>query len=231
MISRFGVVAAALAVGSGVASAQVGRTPETSPYRDLEYKQEWTLFGGYFNARHDIAGAGPQGGPIEGARWAIRLGGPAYFTTRVGTSFQDRTVINPQLDDPERRATQEQLPLLYADAGFDFQLTGFKSWHSIAPFISGGIGLTVDTKGKADIADFSFGSPFTMTFGAGFKWIPGGRWNLRFDWSNYLYRLHYPESYYIKSGPGEPVLAEDVKKDFWRRNNVYTVGLTLLTFR
>jgi hypothetical protein len=223
--------AAASGAASGVASAQVGSTPASSPYRDLEYKQEWTLFGGWFNARHDVAGAGPQGGLFQGARWAIRLGGPAYFTARVATSFQERTVINPQVGDPERHATRETLPLMYADAGFDMQLTGFKSWHSIAPIISGGIGLAVDTKGNPDPAGFSFGSPFMMTFGAGFKYTPRGRWNVRVDWSNYLYRLHYPNSYYIKSGPADPVLTEDVKPDFWRRNNVYTIGITYLTFR
>jgi hypothetical protein len=218
-------------MAGGVASAQVGTTPGRSPYRDLEYKQEWSLFGGYYNARHDAAGAGPQGGLFEGARWAIRLGGPAYFTARGAMSFQERTVINPQLGDPERRATKETLPLFFADVGLDVQLTGFKSWHSIVPIVSGGIGLAVDTKAKADPAGYSFGSPFLMTFGAGIKWTPRGRWNVRADWSNYLYRLHYPDSYYIKSGPADPVLTEDVKADFWRRNNVYSLGITYLFFR
>ena len=33
--------------------AQVGHDPESSPYRDLEYRQELTPYGGYARARVD----------------------------------------------------------------------------------------------------------------------------------------------------------------------------------
>ena len=41
---------------SGAAVAQVGYTPQRSPYVDLEYKQEATVFAGYYNAGTDIVG-------------------------------------------------------------------------------------------------------------------------------------------------------------------------------
>ena len=53
----FGVVAILAAVP---AAAQVGHDPESSPYRDLEHKQEITWLFGYDRARHDPAGIAPK---------------------------------------------------------------------------------------------------------------------------------------------------------------------------
>lgn len=211
--------------------AQVGVTPEHSPYRDLEFRQEWTTFAGYFNARHDPAGAGPQGGVMVGERYAFRMGGPAYFTVRMAGSLQHRTIVNPQLPLATRRRKSETLPLIYADAGIELQLTGAKSWHSFAPLLNGGFGVTGDLKGARDVGGFVFGYPFTFTFGAALKYLPRRGFNARLDWSNYTYRLHYPEAYYVKSTSDPAVLDASVKKDLWRRNNVWTLGLTVLNFR
>jgi hypothetical protein len=53
----FGLVALLAAVP---ATAQmVGHDPESSPYLDLEHKQEISLLFGYLSARHDPAGVAP----------------------------------------------------------------------------------------------------------------------------------------------------------------------------
>lgn len=224
-------VAAVLAVCPGPAWAQIGTLPERSPYRDIEFRQEWTTFAGQFDARRDPAGVAPRGGVFIGERWAIKLGGPAYFTTRLAGSVQERTIINPLLSEPARSRRSEALPILYADMGLELQLTGSKTWRSLAPVINGGFGLTADLKSKRDVGGFKFGQPLTLTFGAALKYIPARGPNIRLDWSSYVYRLHYPESYYLKSGDAPIVLSADVKKDLWRRNNVLTAGLTVMNFR
>ncbi|MEP7343761.1 MAG: hypothetical protein ABI877_00780 [Gemmatimonadaceae bacterium] len=216
---------------AGPLRAQVGTLPAKSPYRDMEFRQEWTTFGGQFNAKDDAAGVAPQGGAIFGERYAIRLGGPAYFYARLAGSMQERTIINPLLDEPARSSRSEKLPILYSDLGLEMQLTGPKTWHSFAPVIAGGIGLTAGLKGKRDIGGFRFGQPLTLTFGAALKYIPRHGPNMRFEWSNYVYKLHYPDSYFLKSGEPPVVLGPNVKKDPWRRNNVWTFGLTVMNFR
>src|SRR6478672_4599036 len=51
--------------------AQVGHDPESSPYRDLEYRQEFTPYGGYARARVDAAGVTPQSAAIAGLRYEL----------------------------------------------------------------------------------------------------------------------------------------------------------------
>ena len=91
--------------------------------------------------------------------------------------------------------------------------------------------MTADLKGKQDVGGFRFGTPITLTYGVALKYIPRRGPNMRLEWSNYLYRIHYPESYYLKSGEAPVVLTTDVKKDLWRRNNAWTFGLTVMNFR
>ena len=168
---------------------------------------------------------------MVGERWAIRLGGPAYFTTRIAGSMQKRTILNPQLSEPARSRRSEQLPLVFMDMGLEMQLTGPKTWHSLAPVIGGGIGLTGDLKGKRDVGGFAFGFPLTLTWGGAVKYMPRRGPNMRVDWSNHMYRIHFPDSYFVKSGEAPVVLPATVKKDLWRRNTSWTFGLTVLNFR
>ena len=77
------------------ALAQVGHDPESSPYRDLEYRQELTPYGGYTRARVDPAGVHPQSAAMAGLRYELYLGGPVSLTTDLSETFSDRTVIDP----------------------------------------------------------------------------------------------------------------------------------------
>ena len=50
-------------------AAQVGHEPASSPYTDLEYKQEFTALFGYSRAQKDPAGVAPQSAPLVGLPW------------------------------------------------------------------------------------------------------------------------------------------------------------------
>ena len=52
-------------------------------------------------------------------------------------------------------------------------------------------------------------------------------WSLRFDWSNYLYRISYPGTYYIKTTEDPPVLPQGQAQSFWRRNPAFMIGVSL----
>ena len=98
------------------AVAQVGHVPQRSPYIDLEYRQEATVFGGYFGAGSDAVGVAPQGGPMAGLRYDLRLGGPAYLTSKVAYVSSQRTVIDPRRPEGQRIVqTDASWPLYLAD--------------------------------------------------------------------------------------------------------------------
>jgi hypothetical protein len=209
--------------------AQVGHLPGNSPYEDLEYRQEWSWFVGYFDARKDPVGVAPQGGMLLGTRWDVRLAGPAYFTGRLAGASLSRRIIDPTKPIGQRFVGEENVPVALIDAGFSVNLTGFRSWHSLVPVVSGGFGTVTDVRGKNDIADYRFGMPLTFTFGAGIKWVPlDSKWQVRLDWSNYEYRIHYPGSYYLKTGTDDPVRLPDQPHSLWRRNVSYQLGISYL---
>src|SRR5690606_14131729 len=83
-VRRLTTIGVALLASSGALGAQdVGHPPSRSPYRDLMYRQELALFGGYFAGSDGKAGVAPSGGPAFGLRYEIRIGGPAHFTARL----------------------------------------------------------------------------------------------------------------------------------------------------
>ena len=212
-------------------SAQVGSQPDQSPYRDLRFPREWTFFSGYYVARRDPVGVTPRSGPMAGGRFDMRLAGPAYISARLAAAFVDRRVLDPRLPDAQRFVGEDQVQLLFSDLSLGLNLTGFRTWRNLVPTVSAGVGFTADLTGSSDVGNYRFGAPFTMNFGAGIKYVLGGRWQLRGDWVNYIYQIRYPEAYYIDTGAGDPVRGINAPRDMWRRNVAFTLGLSWLTGR
>jgi hypothetical protein len=220
-----------VAVAAARMSAQVGHRPSSSPYRDLQYNMEWTLFAGYFNAQKDRVGVAPQPGPMVGGRWDWRIGGPAYLVGRMAGASLKKRIIDPKKPIAERFVGTETVPLLFSDIDLGLNLTGFKTWHSFAPQVEAGFGTTADLRGKTDVGKFRFGSPLTVNFGAALKWVPGGKWQVRGDWSNYLYKISYPDDYFLRVGTEDPVLPANAPRSVWRKNVAFQIGLSYLYHR
>ncbi len=227
-----GLAAAAIALAVPAAlDAQVGHPPARSPFRDLEYRQEWTLFGGWYAAGEDYAGVAPQAGVMTGLRYDIRLTGPLQLFVRAAGVASERRVIDPAKPVAERDLGLQSWPLAMFDVGFDFQLTGAKSWHSMVPLVSLGVGIASDLKGTADVGGYRFGTPFALSAGGGVKWVPGGRLQGRLDATLRSYQLKYPDAYFLASSEGTRVLRETTPQTFWKPNLAVTVGLSYLFFR
>jgi hypothetical protein len=226
-----GAFAAAI-IAAPSASAQVGHTPEGSPYVDLVYRHDVTTFTGYLNTRRDPAGVAPRSGPLAGARYALHLSGPASFTARVAYAPSERTVLDP-LEPAATRVVlpAAKVPLLMADAGVALSLTGFKSWNRLVPEVNGGIGFVTDFRTKGDVGGFSFGTRFALTLGAGVRYVPGGRFQLRVDVTDNLYRIAYPDSYYRTASDQTAVLDADQAKALWTHNPSITLGVSYLFWR
>lgn len=213
------------------AGAQVGHAPERSPYRDLEYPREWTVFSGVFDPMRDPVGVAPRGGPLFGVRYDMQLTGPLYVSGRVANVFAERRVLDPRRPNDQRVVGIDNLPLLLSDISLGLNLTGFRTWRNLVPVVNGGLGFAADLSGRNDVGGYRFGVPFTMTFGAGVKWTPGGRWQLRLDWANYIYQIRYPDQYYLDQGEGDPVLHQRDPQSLWRRNTALQIGISWLTGR
>ena len=155
--------ALAIATTSVVAGAQVGYPPAESPFRDLVYKQEASLVVGYYSAARDPVGVAPRSGPMIGARYEVRVGGPAQFAVRVARVFSERDVLDPTKPEDERIVSRDSWPLYVADLGITFNLTGQKSFRGFVPVATVGGGVATDLEGSADIGGFRFGTAFALS--------------------------------------------------------------------
>jgi hypothetical protein len=219
--------AAAIAVAVPPASvrAQVGHDPATSPYKDIEHSQELTVFGGFLQSGKDPAGVAWRGGPMVGARYDIHLAGPAYFYGRAGAVQSERTIIDPAEPEATRVIGDRTGTLLLADLGLSLSLTGHKSWRGLSPMLSGGGGMIADFRGT-DIGGYRFGTPFALSFGGGLRWVPGGRVQGRVDYTDFLYRVAYPEGFYRPTDEVPAFLGSDVARSRWTHNGAFTVSLS-----
>jgi hypothetical protein len=213
------------------ASAQVGHLPETSPYRDFEASQEFTFFGGHYNAGKDQIGIAPGDGPMFGIRYQIHVGGPAFLVAKWSHVNSDRFVIDPTKSGAAQQLGKHNVGLNLFDFDLALNLTWQKSFHHIVPVIN--LGAGVATCGcTVDPDPYAFGTPFAFSFGGGLRFAPGGRFQLTLDWNDYLYQLKYPTQYFlIPTAGGDPAVTGDQARSFWKNNGALTLGASLLFFR
>jgi hypothetical protein len=213
-------------------SAQIGHVPQSSPYTDLEYRQELSLFGGHYNAGKDKVGVAPGNGPTIGLRYDLRLGGPALLTSRLQYVSSSRTIIDPRRPADSRVVeANASWPIYLWDVGINVNLTGQRSYRHVVPFLNGSLGVATDFKGGADVGAWRFGTPFAFSFGGGVKWVPGGNWQVRGDFSDHLYQIKYPNSYYDVTSDGTSVLGNRDSKSDWTNNLTLSIGVSYLFFR
>jgi hypothetical protein len=222
--------ALALVFVATTASAQVGHLPQNSPYRDLDVRHEFTFFGGQYSAGEDPIGIAPRGGPMFGARYQLHLGGPAFVMARWSHVNSERFAIDPTQPEPARQLGKHNVALDLYDIDLALNLTGEKSFHHIVPVINLGAGIG-SCSCSVDSDPYTFGTPFAFSFGGGLKYVPGGRFQLTLDWSNYLYQVKYPTAYYVTPTSGTAAVTGDQARSFWKNNRALTLGASLLFFR
>lgn len=220
MLAGFAV--AALPLGA----QDVGHPPEASPFRDLQYRQELSLFGGYYNGSDGKAGVAPAGGPAVGVRYEIRIGGPAQFTARLTQARAERTILDPAVAENVRNLGTRTWPVTIADAGITINLTGQKSWHRLVPSVGGGVGIASDFGKSGDPGGFEFGTPFAFTFGAGVRRETDGPLQFRVDLADYVYQLDYPAAYTTAPTGSTPILPSGSSTNEWTHNWLLSVGLS-----
>lgn len=223
---------ALLTLAAAPAAAQVGHEPSKSPYQDIPYKQEITLYGGNYQGAIGKAGVGPTGGTVIGARYSIRLGGPVEATAHLARVATSRMVKDPTKVDADRNVGEQSFGLYLADVGFALNLTGQKSYHHIVPVIGAGLGV-VSGSGETDVGDFRVGTPFALNFRAALRFIPKGNISARLELSDNMFQLSYPSSYFRSPviGEGTPILSTTAGDNQWTHHRVLTLGISYMFSR
>jgi hypothetical protein len=222
------VIVALLSASS--ASAQVGYPPEKSPFRDLDFKQELAAMLGWYAAAKDPAGTAPQSGPVLGLRYDVRLGGPASLTSRISYVNSKRTILDPEKTGSSKVLRTQQWPLWLADVGLTMNLTGTKSYRSLVPLATFGLGIASDFK-KPDVNGYKFGTSFAISMGLGVRWIRSQRMQLRADVTDELYSIKYPTSFFQAASDGTTILPANRSQSTWKHNAVMTLGASYMFFR
>ena len=222
---------AAVAAVATVAPAQVGYPPTASPYQDFSNKQEFTIYSGWFTGATGRAGVAPQGGPLLGVCYGLKLGGPVEMDAHVARVFTQRDVVSPGVLGPARNLGAFSLPLYLADVGLTFNMTGAKSWHHLVPTFGFGGGVVSDAGTAKDIGGFHIGTAFAITFGAGLRYVPGGHWSLRAELSDDMYQAQYPNSYFTAPPGVKSVLPASSAQNQWLHNGVLALGISYLIGR
>jgi len=217
--------------GTGLSGQDVGYPPERSPFRDIEYRQELTLFGGWFLAGRDPAGVAPRSGPTLGLRYEANVGGPVALFGRASMVLSERRVVDPLEPEATRELGMQSWPLYIADFGIALNLTGQKSYRRLVPVVNVGFGFASDFDRSVEQDPFRFGTTFALAYGAGLRVVPGGRFQWRLSVDNYLYKLDYPAAYYALPGAEPGVVEPEQKQSFWKNNTTFTLGGSILFFR
>ncbi|MBI2796263.1 MAG: hypothetical protein HYX65_06095 [Gemmatimonadetes bacterium] len=211
---------------------QVGVVPELSPFRDMEYNHEFTLLSGWMSAGSDPAGVAPRGGPSLGIRYDIHFAGPLFGYVRALTVLGERTALDPGQTLARRRIGSFLWPVTFIDAGLETSLTGQKSWHGFMPVVSIGMGAYTDFVSGPDRGGYEFGTGFLFTIGAGVRWTPERRWQVRLELYDYLHDVTYPASYLgTPNGSVPGIIPAGSSRSFYRNNWSLQVGAAYTLFR
>jgi hypothetical protein len=142
----------------------------------------------------------------------------------------ERGVVDPTKTGAATQLGVRKVSLNVYDVNLVLNLTGQKSFHHIVPVINLGGGIASCSCTVAP-DPYTFGTPFALSFGGGLRYVPGGRFQLRADWNDYLYQVKYPTQYFVAPVNGTALAGTDQPRSFWKNNPSITLGASFLFFR
>ncbi|HRP07947.1 MAG TPA: hypothetical protein PLL69_05610 [Gemmatimonadales bacterium] len=178
-------------------SAQVGIPPADSPYRDI---LPGTTFEGAFGR---ISGnGGPlHAGPRDATMFSVRALLRANRTLSIGFGLWRaaavRTVIDPTLSPAEQETGEVDQDITGLEALVQFNVTGGKRWHFVAPFAGVGLGAGISPKTEDPYA-YEFGTKFYFAPMVGGRIFLAERMYLRLEAKATTWKLKYPGAWSIE---------------------------------
>ena len=210
------------------AVAQVGHPPLSSPYRDIRKGHTFTVLGGYFSGDGGNFNIGPHDGAVFGARYDIRTGGTIQIGASVVHGSLDRFIVDPFVQVANRKSGPVRQSVTFADIALQFNVTGGKSWHRLAPFIAAAGGLALAGGTPADTSQYEFGHKFYFAPSAGFRFFLSDRLHLRAEARATFWKLNYPITFQAEpvEEPGAPpVIPTGGKLTEWTSSRWLQAGL------
>lgn len=203
-----------------------------SPYSYIETGQEAGAFIGTIDPGTGRFGLGPGEGTLYGLRYSIELSGPFSLEGVARTLSSSREVREPDPATEEGVRTLGEADALVTsvDGRLKFSLPGRRTWYGLGPYAVAGGGLAFDLAGSApadtevELAEdrFEFGTSFLGVLGAGVRWLPSDRFQIRGEVDLNLWQLDTPEGY---RDPERELGFEAVPESEWVSGLGATVGI------
>jgi hypothetical protein len=190
------------------AVAQVGHAPGGSPFRDIRKGHTLTATAGYFGGSGGGFNIGPHRGEVFGGRYDIRTGSTLQLGVAVARGNLDRFIVNPFVTLANRRSGPVRQVVTFAELALQFNLSGGKSWHRIAPFIGAGVGMAFAKSTLADTSQYNFGRKIYLAPSVGFRFFVTDRLHLRGEARAAFWKLTYPTTF-----QAEPVEEPGTEED------------------
>lgn len=211
-------------------TAQVGHRPSSSPYEDVKIGQSVSLSAGWLSIARDKAGVAPRAAAFGQVRYDAAVGGPAILFARYTVSSTDRALFAPAAIATARQTGTPGVAMHIMDGGLDVALTGAKSWHSLVPSVSGGVGMVSDFA-SVDSGGYQFGVKFALSYGLGVRYIRQSGLRLRVEATNFRWQYEYPDRYFVKAADGTSILTDTKNRSVWRGNWGLSAGVAVPVFR
>jgi hypothetical protein len=198
-----GFVLCLITLFAGAAGAQVGHAPSSSPYRDIYKGHSFTAIGGYIAGDGGRFHIGPHDGPVYGFRYDIRTASATQFGLMVTQGDLQRLIVDPFVELVNRVSGPVDQRVTFLEADIQFNLTGGKTWHRLAPFVGAGVGLALAESTPADTSGFDFGNKVYFTPHAGLRIFITQRLHLRGEARVAFWKMQYPDTF-TQEPPLEP---------------------------
>ncbi len=212
------------------AAAQVGHTPQRSPYEDFQIGQTVSIMAGWLSVRPDPAGVAPKSAAFGQLRYDLGIGGPASLFVRYALAPTERTVLLPSNPRATRVMGTQSATTHLVDLGFDVSLTGRKTWHHLMPSLNSGIGIISDFA-AADTGFYRFGTKFAFSLGGSLRYLPRRGPQIRVDLTHAFWKYQFPDNYFVKASDTTSVLTNTRQRSAWRRNLGVSAGVSIPVFR
>jgi hypothetical protein len=226
-----GAAMACLLVSAAGAAAQVGHPPTESPYRDITVGRTIEFDAGYFGGSGSTFELGPHNGMTYGLRADFRISNPLQAGFSLGHGSLERAVWEPRDSLTKRFHGIYPVGVTFVEGILQFNLTGRKTWHNLAPYVTGTIGFAVSSSVPADTSAYSFGTKLILAPGFGTRVFVTRKLFLRLEAKWNFWRLTYPASFAFDppgqpgTPPGSNALITDAKFNDWTGSFRGIVGL------
>jgi hypothetical protein len=224
---RLAATLAGLVLLTHAVAAQVGHDPARSPYRTLRFGQFIGLNGGLFNGNGGILGVAPHHGAVIGLRYDFLSAGTVSFGVAASFADLERLLVDPRKPIETAVSGPIQQRAGIAELILQFNVTGSKTWHRIAPYVSGSVGVALASPTPEDSSGFKFRTRFLLTPGIGARVFLSDRLFLRVEARTSFWSVKYPDSFRTvpSSDPSKPPVLPAPAKE-WLANGWYSVGLS-----